>query len=75
MLEEDRKKISFQNDEPLNHYVTVWKSALPLYDLALLEFNKELDRSLPEGIFVEGNFRYGIGLSSILERAWNVMRN
>ncbi|EMO87104.1 protoporphyrinogen oxidase [Leptospira noguchii] len=75
VLEEDRKKISFQNDEPLNHYVTVWRSALPLYDLALLEFNKELDRSLPEGIFVEGNFRYGIGLSSILERAWNVMRN
>ncbi|WP_426487105.1 protoporphyrinogen oxidase [Leptospira interrogans] len=75
VLEEDRKKITVQNDEPLNHYVTIWKSALPIYDLALLEFNKELDRSLPEGIFVEGNFRYGIGLSSILERAWNVMRN
>ncbi|WP_016752224.1 protoporphyrinogen oxidase [Leptospira kirschneri] len=75
VLEEDRKKITIQNEEPLNHYVTIWKSALPIYDLALLEFNKELDRSLPEGIFVEGNFRYGIGLGSILERAWNVMRN
>ncbi|WP_061249776.1 protoporphyrinogen oxidase [Leptospira alstonii] len=75
ILEEDRKKIAAQNDEPINHYVTIWKSALPVYDSALLEFNKELDRSLPEGIFAEGNFRYGIGLSSILERAWNVMRN
>lgn len=75
ILEEDRKKISVENDAPLNHYVTIWKSALPVYDAALLEFNKELDRSLPEGVFVEGNFRYGIGLSAILERAWNVMRN
>ncbi|XDD52498.1 NAD(P)/FAD-dependent oxidoreductase [Leptospira sp. WS92.C1] len=74
ILEEDRKKISPEKDEPLNHYVTVWKSALPVYDAALLEFNKELDRSLPEGIIVEGNFRYGIGLSSILKRAWNIMR-
>ncbi|WP_061235525.1 protoporphyrinogen oxidase [Leptospira weilii] len=75
ILEEDRKKIAAQNDEPINHYVTIWKSALPVYDAALLEFNRELDRSLPQGIFVEGNFRYGIGLSSILERVWNIMRN
>ncbi|PJZ41561.1 protoporphyrinogen oxidase [Leptospira kmetyi] len=79
ILEKDRKRITSQiateNDEPLNHYVTIWKSALPVYDAALLEFNRELDRSLPEGVFVEGNFRYGIGLSAILERAWNVMRN
>lgn len=69
-LEEDRKRIVPGGDDPLNHYVTVWKSALPAYDAALLEFNRELDRSLPEGVFVEGNFRYGIGLSFILERAW-----
>lgn len=75
ILEEDRKKIAAQNDEPINHYVTIWKSALPVYDAALLEFNRELDRGLPQGIFVEGNFRYGIGLSSILERVWNIMRN
>ncbi|MBM9502306.1 protoporphyrinogen oxidase [Leptospira sp. 201903071] len=75
ILEEDRKKITTQKDDPINHYVTIWKSALPVYDSALLEFNKELDRSLPGGVFVEGNFRYGIGLSSILERAWNVMHS
>ncbi|TGK20612.1 protoporphyrinogen oxidase [Leptospira stimsonii] len=75
ILEADRNKISSQKDEPINHYVTIWKSALPVYDSALLEFNKELDRSLPEGVYAEGNFRYGIGLSSILERAWNVMRS
>ncbi|RHX78523.1 protoporphyrinogen oxidase [Leptospira yasudae] len=75
ILEEDRKKIAVQNGVPVNHYVTIWKSALPVYDSALLAFNQELDRSLPEGVYAEGNFRYGIGLSSILERAWNVMRN
>ncbi|EKT87149.1 protoporphyrinogen oxidase [Leptospira santarosai] len=75
ILEKDREKITAQNDEPVNHYVTIWKSALPVYDAALLEFNRELDRSLPPGVVVEGNFRYGIGLSSILERVWNVMRN
>ncbi|PJZ52981.1 protoporphyrinogen oxidase [Leptospira adleri] len=74
ILEEDRKKITDQKDEPINHYVTIWKSALPVYDSALLEFNRELDRSLPHGVYAEGNFRYGIGLSSILERAWNIMR-
>ncbi|TGM58817.1 protoporphyrinogen oxidase [Leptospira adleri] len=74
ILEEDRKKITDQKDEPINHYVTIWKSALPVYDSALLEFNRELDRSLPHGVYAEGNFRYGIGLSSILERAWNLMR-
>ncbi|PJZ70743.1 protoporphyrinogen oxidase [Leptospira perolatii] len=70
IVEEDRKKIFPESSSPLNHYVTIWKDALPEYSPQLLSFNRDLDRILPEDLRVEGNFRYGIGLKSIIERAF-----
>ncbi|TGL58908.1 protoporphyrinogen/coproporphyrinogen oxidase [Leptospira sarikeiensis] len=70
VVEEDRKKLFPGSGVPLNHYVTVWKDALPVYGPQLHAFNRDLDRVLPPEIRVEGNFRNGIGLKSILERAY-----
>ncbi|TGK03857.1 protoporphyrinogen oxidase [Leptospira semungkisensis] len=70
IVEEDRKKLLPSGEIPLNHYVTVWKDALPVYGPQLFAFNRDLDRVLPPDIKVEGNFRSGIGLKSILERAF-----
>ncbi|TGK20169.1 protoporphyrinogen oxidase [Leptospira fluminis] len=72
IVEEDRKKLLPESSDPLNHYVTVWKEAIPVYGPQLYSFNRELDRLLPPEIKVEGNFRQGIGLKSILERAYAV---
>ncbi|EPG72704.1 protoporphyrinogen oxidase [Leptospira fainei serovar Hurstbridge str. BUT 6] len=70
IVEDDRKKLIPDSLDPVNHYVTVWKEALPVYGPQLYAFNKDLDRILPADIKVEGNFRQGIGLKSILERAF-----
>ncbi|EPG65931.1 protoporphyrinogen/coproporphyrinogen oxidase [Leptospira wolffii] len=70
IVEDDRKKLFPESGTPLNHYVTVWKGVLPVYGPQLLAFNRDLDRILPPEIRVEGNFRSGIGLKSILERAY-----
>ncbi len=71
IVEEDRKKLFPASANPLNHYVTIWKDALPVYGPQLFAFNRDLDRILPSEIRVEGNFRNGIGLRSILERAYS----
>ncbi|TGK01726.1 protoporphyrinogen oxidase, partial [Leptospira langatensis] len=60
IVEEDRKKLFPEGEIPLNHYVTVWKDALPVYGPQLFAFNRDLDRVLPPDIRVEGNFRNGI---------------
>ncbi|MGJ4748053.1 protoporphyrinogen oxidase [Leptospira sp. SA-E8] len=72
IVEDDRKKLFSESGVPLNHYVTVWKDALPVYGPQLHAFNRDLDRVLPTDIRVEGNFRSGIGLKSILERAFSI---
>lgn len=71
IVEEDRKKLFAESGVPLNHYVSIWKEPLPVYGPQLLAFNRDLDRILPPEIRAEGNFRHGIGLKSILERAFS----
>lgn len=68
-VEEDRRKLNPQSAAPLSVQAFLWKDALPVYDESLLQFNRYLDSIVSPELSFEGNFRYGIGLASILERA------
>ena len=71
IIEADRKKINPKSSSPIDVYVSSWMDILPVYSSSLLDFNLYLDKVLPDNVRIEGNFRYGIGLSYILERAHN----
>ena len=70
IVEKDRKVLNPSSENPLDYYLTTWKNVLPVYNDSLLKLNQYLDNILPSNLRVEGNFRYGVGLSSILERAY-----
>ena len=69
-VEQDRRLLKTDSLPPRHYAIFRWNAALPAYEDELLHFNTWLDQYLPDSIRAEGNFRYGIGLSTILERAW-----
>ena len=68
-VETDRFFLTKHSHKALYYKIHSQKKALPAYNIHLWNFNKELDRKLPPNWRVEGNFRYGIGLGAMLERA------
>lgn len=69
IVESDRQNLAQEVTKAEFVMIHRWNDALPAYNNELLLFNQKLDEVLPARWRVEGNFRYGIGLSSILERA------
>ncbi len=64
-----RKKL-FSTEDSIKIYKNYWPQGLPVYNEALLNFQKQL--SLPKNIYLHGNYTNGIGLSKIIEGSYEL---
>lgn len=70
LIQTERQKILGLTSEIIDHKINRWNEALPYYNLELEQTLQELQKvSLPQGLFLHGNYLSGIGLSKILERS------
>lgn len=66
----ERQKILGISTEILEVKINRWSEALPYYNVDLeMILEKLAEQTLPEGLFLHGNYLSGIGLSKILERS------
>jgi oxygen-dependent protoporphyrinogen oxidase len=70
-ISEERKNLLGSDDEPVNHKISRWPSAIPHYTVELKDLLKTI--SLPENIYLNGNYLSGLGLSKILSRTKNLV--
>ncbi|MDF3821145.1 NAD(P)-binding protein [Leptospira sp. 96542] len=74
-MEDDRKTIYPNSKEAENSYIKIWENTFPVYNNHLYDFNLFLDQFEKDhsqknfSIMFNGNYRRGIGLSAILDRA------
>jgi protoporphyrinogen/coproporphyrinogen III oxidase len=71
ILGRDRERLYGRHVDPVASYPQRWPHALPHYDLHL-ESLLSSRFSLPDGVFLAGNYLNGIGLPMLLERGHRV---
>lgn len=58
--------------EPVFTKIYRWLRAMPQYHLGHAALVKEIEKRLPEGIYLTGNAYYGIGIPDCIRRGWEI---
>lgn len=71
VMDRDRERLYGRHTEPVARYPQRWPIGLPHYDLRLEEIRRG-GFTLPENVFLAGNYLRGIGLPMLLEQSYAV---
>lgn len=65
MLDEDRRRLTGRQQDPLATYITRWPAAIPVYDQQVVALANEVP-SLPPWLALSGNYLGKIGVAALL---------
>jgi len=73
-LEEVSSVIKIKN-QPLITKIFRWAKGMPQYHLGHISLVEEIEKMLPEGIYLTGNAYYGIGIPDCIKRGMEIAEN